>query len=151
MERSSVVDIRKMLAVVDVLKNAGVLFVPVPVFDEEDSRYFMLELMDRLDRLDVSERKVERQTTAASFSPALNVRLGRFFFTTKRCIMGNLKITIIMAVLFFAIGLFSWVWEWSDKGATSPLWALPLGIFVLVPSMAAGIYVAHNYILKVGQ
>ena len=62
MERSSVVDIRKMLAVVDVLKNAGVLFVPVPVFDEEDSRYFMLELMDRLDRLDVSERKVERQT-----------------------------------------------------------------------------------------
>jgi len=36
MQRANAVQMRKALMAVEVLKKAGILFVPVPIIDEED-------------------------------------------------------------------------------------------------------------------
>jgi hypothetical protein len=45
MNKASPIDMRKMLDVVDVLKRAGIMFVPVPILNDEDKAKY-LELMN---------------------------------------------------------------------------------------------------------
>ncbi len=51
MERETPVDTRKSLEIVDVLKKAGIGFIPIPVIDEDDRRALIVELQERLTNL----------------------------------------------------------------------------------------------------
>jgi hypothetical protein len=55
-ERASPVQMRKILELVDLMKRAGVLFVPVPVFSEDE---FHAELVRVEQRLQLIEKEAE--------------------------------------------------------------------------------------------
>lgn len=47
--RANPVEMRKALQAVDTLKMAGLLFVPMPVLNEEDGMKLLAEMMQRLE------------------------------------------------------------------------------------------------------
>jgi hypothetical protein len=49
MQKASPVEMRKALMAVDVYRKAGVLFVPMPVFDNDQYREAGIEAQRRLD------------------------------------------------------------------------------------------------------
>ena len=51
MNRASPADMRKALAVVDVLRKAGILFVPMPVMSAEDHSSLIEQVDSRLEQL----------------------------------------------------------------------------------------------------
>lgn len=51
MERASPVRMRKCLEIVESLKQAGILFVPIPVIDDSDFYELMWNLDEKLKRL----------------------------------------------------------------------------------------------------
>lgn len=53
MEKATPVQIRQSLVLVEGLKQAGIWFVPIPVFDDEDWQDLIQKLNRRLDRLDL--------------------------------------------------------------------------------------------------
>lgn len=52
MERAKPAQIRQSLEIVEQLKRAGIRFVPIPVFDDQDYEDIMEKLHRRIDRLD---------------------------------------------------------------------------------------------------
>lgn len=60
MNKASPIEMRKALVVVDRLKKAGVLFVPVPVLNKEDHRKLMSALEHRLDVI-IEKTKQEKE------------------------------------------------------------------------------------------
>ena len=52
MNRASSVDIRKALAVVNTLVNAGIDFVPVPVLSDEDKAILVRDVQMRLAQIE---------------------------------------------------------------------------------------------------
>ena len=52
MERATPVQIRKSLELVEQLKRAGIRFVPIPVFDDEDWKDMIEKLKLRIDRIE---------------------------------------------------------------------------------------------------
>lgn len=52
MEKASPVQIRQCLQLVEQLKQAGIRFVPIPVFDDEDYYDLMQKLNRRIDRVE---------------------------------------------------------------------------------------------------
>jgi hypothetical protein len=51
MERASPVEMRKALEAVQVLKQAGILFVPIPVLDKEDQIELVKNVQRRLAKM----------------------------------------------------------------------------------------------------
>ncbi len=52
MEKATPLQIRQALELVEQLKRAGVRFVPIPAFDDDDWVYLIAKLNRRLDRLE---------------------------------------------------------------------------------------------------
>lgn len=50
MNKASPIDMRKMLDVVDVLKRAGIMFVPIPVLNDEDKAKYLELMNDQLEK-----------------------------------------------------------------------------------------------------
>lgn len=53
MQRASPVELRKALEVVETLKKAGVLFVPMPVLNKEDHERLIADFKVRLESIEV--------------------------------------------------------------------------------------------------
>jgi hypothetical protein len=51
-EPATPVQMRKILEIVDELKKAGILFVPIPVIDEDEFKTMMIFLEDKLTELE---------------------------------------------------------------------------------------------------
>lgn len=52
MKRANSVELRKALECVQLLKNAGIDFVPIPVINEEEKKRLQLEFIDKLGKLE---------------------------------------------------------------------------------------------------
>lgn len=50
--RANSVDMRKALELVDAFKQAGILFVPIPVFNENDLKNLLIEIEKRLEQIE---------------------------------------------------------------------------------------------------
>lgn len=53
MQKTSPVQMRKMLELVNALKESGILFVPMPVLDEADAMALVTQMTARLEQLAV--------------------------------------------------------------------------------------------------
>lgn len=56
MNRASPVDMRKALEVVEELKRAGILFVPIPVKNAVDQALLLSTLVDRLQEIEAEAK-----------------------------------------------------------------------------------------------
>lgn len=52
MNRASPVEMRKVLAIVETMKQAGVLFVPMPVLNQEDHEHLLTQMSMRLNQIE---------------------------------------------------------------------------------------------------
>lgn len=52
MNRATLVEMRKSLELVEALKQAGIRFVPVPVFDDKDHAFFATTMARRLEKME---------------------------------------------------------------------------------------------------
>lgn len=52
MQRADPVEMRKALVAADSMRNAGILFVPMPVLNKDDYKEMITEVMRRLDVLE---------------------------------------------------------------------------------------------------
>jgi len=59
MQRANAVQMRKALMAVEVLKKAGILFVPVPIIDEEDFKLAIAEVDKRFEMMIAEAEKEE--------------------------------------------------------------------------------------------
>lgn len=61
LKRADAVQMRQALETVAALKNAGVLFVPIPVLDNVDHTVLLATLSKRLDRMAADAEKEEAE------------------------------------------------------------------------------------------
>lgn len=61
MKRADPVQMRQALEIVDDLKNAGILFVPVPILDTVDHAVLLATLHTRLERMAADAKKEEAE------------------------------------------------------------------------------------------
>lgn len=52
MHRASPVEIRKSLEIVELLKKAGIAFIPIPILNEEDKNKLVCILQSRLETIE---------------------------------------------------------------------------------------------------
>lgn len=57
MEKTTPIEMRKQLEMVDAMKRAGIGFVPMPVLDDADREELMNEMFSRLDKLEIIVQK----------------------------------------------------------------------------------------------
>lgn len=59
MNKASPIDMRKMLDIVDSFKRAGIMFVPVPILNDEDKARYLELMNDQLEKMAILAERGE--------------------------------------------------------------------------------------------